>query len=96
MPVAKYATSPDNPNGWLVHYCPGCEQRHAIPIREPNHLGHVWKFNGNMEKPTLVPSVNYVGSCHYILSDGVLHFCGDCTHDLANKVVPLEPLTEDK
>jgi hypothetical protein len=28
--------------------------------------------------------------CHYILTDGVLNFCGDSTHSLAGKSVPLE------
>ncbi len=27
--------------------------------------------------------------CHYILTAGVLHFCGDCTHALAGTPTPL-------
>lgn len=30
--------------------------------------------------------------CHYLLTNGILHFCSDCTHDLAGKSVPLPPL----
>ncbi len=30
--------------------------------------------------------------CHYILTDGVLNFCGDCTHDMAGKSVPMAEL----
>jgi hypothetical protein len=30
--------------------------------------------------------------CHYILTAGQLNFCGDCTHALAGKTVPLPPL----
>lgn len=30
--------------------------------------------------------------CHYILTAGQLHYCGDCTHALAGKTVPLPPL----
>ncbi len=30
--------------------------------------------------------------CHYILTAGQLHFCGDCTHEFAGKTVPLPPL----
>ena len=30
--------------------------------------------------------------CHYILTDGVLNFCGDCTHELSGKSVPLPEL----
>lgn len=32
--------------------------------------------------------------CHYFLTDGVLHFCADCTHDMAGKSVPLPELPE--
>lgn len=30
--------------------------------------------------------------CHYILTDGVLNFCGDCTHSMAGKSVPMPEL----
>ncbi len=30
--------------------------------------------------------------CHYILTAGQLNFCGDSTHALAGKTVPLPPL----
>jgi len=32
--------------------------------------------------------------CHYILTAGVLNFCGDCTHALAGQAVPLPKLPE--
>lgn len=32
--------------------------------------------------------------CHYILTNGILNFCGDSTHTLANKAVPLPELPE--
>ncbi len=32
--------------------------------------------------------------CHYILTVGVLNFCGDCTHVLAGQSVPLPDLPE--
>jgi hypothetical protein len=30
--------------------------------------------------------------CHYILTNGILNFCGDCTHAFANQTVPLPDL----
>lgn len=33
--------------------------------------------------------------CHYILTDGILNFCGDCWHDLNGKSVPLPVLPDD-
>lgn len=32
--------------------------------------------------------------CHYNLISGQLHFCNDCTHGMANKVVPLPKLPD--
>ena len=32
--------------------------------------------------------------CHYILTRGELNFCGDSTHALAGRTVPLPPLPE--
>lgn len=32
--------------------------------------------------------------CHYILTNGILNFCGDCTHQLSSKAVPLPLLPE--
>jgi hypothetical protein len=32
--------------------------------------------------------------CHYILTNGVLNFCGDCTHSMAGQSVPLPELPE--
>lgn len=33
--------------------------------------------------------------CHYILTDGVLHYCGDCTHSLSGQSVSLPRLPAD-
>jgi hypothetical protein len=32
--------------------------------------------------------------CHYILTDGILNYCNDCTHELAGQSVPLPELPE--
>jgi hypothetical protein len=33
--------------------------------------------------------------CHYILTDGILNFCSDCTHPLAGQAVPLPVLPKE-
>jgi hypothetical protein len=80
------------------HYCPGCEEMHRLP---PG-----WTFNGDLVKPTYTPSFKHTlrwsrqdpsesdEICHYILTDGVLNFCGDSTHALAGQSVPLPPIPE--
>lgn len=73
------------------HWCPGCEEMHILP--------NGWIFNGNLEMPTFQPSFRHGNSrdgkefvCHYILTDGNLHFCGDSMHKLAGQIVPLPTL----
>lgn len=87
-------------------WCPGCNEMHVLPWKRGG-----WTFNGNTEKPTFTPSFRITGGsgsgdrapegvCHFILTDGILHFCGDSTHALAGKSVPLpqidpETIAED-
>ena len=79
------------------HWCPGCNNVHPLPDG--------WTFNGDLLAPTFTPSFKHEGGrfkwgtdesemfvCHYVLTAGVLNFCSDCTHALANKSVPLPDL----
>lgn len=91
--------------------CPGCKLAgrggavHVLPVRWLP-AGQVeaptvkdwphWDFNGDMERPTLSPSIlcrremdgkPYV--CHSFVREGNIEFLGDCTHELAGKTVPL-------
>lgn len=49
----------------------------------------VW--TGEWERDANGKGIPYV--CHYILTDGILHFCGDCTHSMLGPV-PLPDLPE--
>ncbi len=40
--------------------------------------------------PTPIPFV-----CHSFINDGNIQFLNDCTHPLAGKTVPLEPIPQD-
>jgi hypothetical protein len=97
----------------LVVWCPGCERPHHS---EPNHLvgglhmlpvkgdgtkRPTWEFNGNLERPTLSPSImtRYnLGEtevvCHSFLTDGVWNFLDDCTHQYKGQQVPMVPLPD--
>lgn len=80
-------------------WCPGCEEMHVLPWKRGK-----WTFDGNVESPTFVPSfrIKWTGKdddgreiklvCHFILTAGVLDFCGDSTHVLKGQKVPLPPL----
>lgn len=86
-------------NGYLQYKCPACGS-HAIPVQATDKN---WQWNGDLEKPTISPSVKhfYPGSsydehpnlpkfiCHYLIRDGNIEFCGDCTHDKSGQTFPL-------
>lgn len=51
-----------------------------------------WTWNGSTDAPTLRPSVLTTGRsfrCHSWINDGAAQFLSDCSHDLANTIVPL-------
>lgn len=83
--------------GYLYWTCPAqnCGD-HLVPIEG----AHKWEWNGSLDRPTLTPSVKITWDglvdgikkhrcCHFHLVDGIVNFCGDCTHELSNKNVPL-------
>jgi len=48
------------------------------------------KWTGEWKRDANGNTIRYV--CHYVLTAGVLNFCGDCTHALVGKSVPLPKL----
>ena len=88
--------------GGYAHWCPACEEIHAIAVDRPQRNGARWTFDGNLERPTFNPSVNIswgwpdkaetLARCHYVLHAGEIQFCADCTHQLAGQTVPLPAL----
>lgn len=100
---------PDDDYGY---WCPGCNAMHEIPVSKPSHRGHQWSFDGNLQRPTFAPSINYrvntpdmgehyqpdIGStvCHHFVRAGQIQFLGDCTHALAGQTVDLPDFPADK
>lgn len=82
-------------NGNLRYHCPGCNRDHCVPAER-------WHFNGDLEFPTLSPSVKHftpAGTnrpektiCHYFIRAGFIEFCSDCQHDLKGQKVELPPI----
>lgn len=72
----------------LRFHCPGCECSHFIYIESPNEWGYHWQFNGDVDRPTLSPSVQGRG-CHCFVRDGRIEFLSDCSHALAGQTVEL-------
>ncbi len=87
----------------LAFVCPGCIAMvggtglHMLAVnttvKSPS-----WDWNGNLEKPTLTPSIlTGKGSdkiCHSFLTSGVFKYLGDCNHELANQEVPMVDLPD--
>ena len=83
-------------------HAPGPYPNRMIPVIQsgPREGTPCWTWNGDTEKPTLRPSLLTRGSdhmvrCHSFVTDGMMRFLGDCTHDLKGQTVPLLDVEED-
>jgi hypothetical protein len=87
----------------LVFVCPGCvaggpngyEGVHMLPVNTELKTPS-WNWNGNLEAPTLSPSIlsNGYCRCHSFLKDGMFQFLNDCDHPLVGQEVPIPDLPE--
>lgn len=86
----------------LAFLCPGCNNdMHLLPIsgtgKVPNGRPS-WDFDGNIESPTLSPSIlTQVGSqfiCHSFMRNGYFEYLSDCTHQYAGQTIPMIPLPQ--
>lgn len=75
--------------------CPGCKGWHNVTVNTPGG----WQWNGNLEKPTISPSILVRGVrgddatvktlCHSFVTDGKIQFLSDSAHALAGQTVEL-------
>jgi hypothetical protein len=82
-------------DGALCFWCPGCNHLHRCPVSGSK----AWGFNGDLEKPTLNPSVlvtwksgdpDYPDQrCHSFVRDGRIQFLSDCTHEHAGNTLDI-------
>ena len=81
-----------------VFQCPGCDQEHGIWTSAPNRLKAKWKFDGDMNKPTIRPSLHIkIGKktiCHSIITKGMIQYLSDCMHNMAGKTIELPEISE--
>lgn len=93
--------------------CPGCQVGgHTLPVdwcppdlvQAPRGPAKpVWGFNGDLDRPTLTPSIlsrfdwgpnRETRICHSFVRDGRIEFLSDCTHALAGQTVDLPEIVE--
>lgn len=76
--------------------CPGCGLFHVLNI-DPD-FKPCWSFNGDLERPTIAPSINTWQEgrdgqvrmcCHSFVRDGKIQFLNDCTHALKGQTVDM-------
>lgn len=89
----------------LMFVCPGCDLSdgsglHILPVNT-NKTKPAWTWNGNLEAPTVSPSILTKGGgkvlpyvCHSYLKAGIFEFLGDCTHALVNQHVAMPDLPD--
>ena len=82
----------------LAFICPGCRDwtsgLHLLPVNTTEKTPS-WDWNGDLEKPTLSPSIHTRYSdqvCHSFLRDGVFEFLSDSTHSLSGQKVEIPEL----
>lgn len=99
----------------LMFVCPGCEHvgddgvrhggLHMLPVAGDANGRPVWTWDGNLEAPTLSPSIQSERGpgadnlpppfkCHSYLRAGVFEFLTDSTLELAGQHVPMPDLYE--
>ncbi len=87
----------------LMFVCPGCaaggpvgyDSIHMLAVNASEVYRPSWEWNGNLETPTLSPSILTHGGyaiCHSFLRDGVFEFLLDSTHPLSGKQVNIPDL----
>jgi hypothetical protein len=66
----EYFTASGRENAGMIYVCPcGCGALGSLNFRP--HPSPSWDWDGNMEKPTLTPSVHHIGHWHGFLTGGV-------------------------
>jgi hypothetical protein len=70
-----------------------------IPFRN----GSKWHWNGDTDRPTMMPSMNigcksadpgHTFRCHYFLRAGVIEFQADCSHAMAGQHVEMPDIPD--
>jgi hypothetical protein len=90
----------------LAFCCPGCAEAdsnsglHMLPVNTTVHSPS-WTWDGNLDAPTLEPSILTKSGpdpalstsvCHSFVRAGSFEFLADSTHSLAGQTVPMPDL----
>jgi len=97
----EFVKCPINEATWVELNFPCILNQRYIPIQLKGDRNNTqnWSWNGDVEKPTLKPSIKtteYLDGeyvvCHSFVNDGIVKFLSDCTHDMVNREIPLKEI----
>lgn len=94
----------DEPGLHVTMWCPGCNDLHAIWVRDPETGTRPkveWIWNGNMGQLNVNESILVTGGsenirCHSHIKAGQWRFLSDCTHRMAGMTVDMMPIPEGR
>lgn len=89
-------------------WCPGCKGTHVLPWKrggwtfkgdtERPTFAPSFRITGVMDPDFQKCDASEKGKafvCHFVLTDGILNFCADSTHELAGKSIPLPRIPDE-
>lgn len=71
--TAEMLLTQDGTSGRLNYVCPcGCGRLRVVPFRKSEKIERHWQWNGNLQKPSLTPSIQIIEACrwHGYLTEG--------------------------
>lgn len=87
----------------MGYWCQGCECLHLVNVKAD--VRPAWQWDGNVEKPTLSPSIRTFYSardgqpestrCHHFLRGGVIEYLNDSAEHALRGMHPLQPIPAD-
>ena len=72
----------------------------VLPVTIDEKRDNAWLWNGSIDKPTIKPSIltNFGDGkiCHSYVTDGMVEFLPDSTHELSGKTVDMLDVNDVK
>lgn len=88
----------------LMFSCPGCaaggpegyDGLHMLPVNCSMAKTPSWNWNGNLDAPTLSPSILTQGyvRCHCFLTEGIFDFLPDSEHPFSGQKIQIPDLPQ--
>ena len=85
-------------------YCPACKRLHTVsdsagwdvgrdllnPTITPSVLNQTPFLTNKIVDGKIVEKMEYKDRCHLFVTNGKIHYCSDCDHEFAGKIVDMQ------